>query len=184
MKRILTIILLLAVCAASHAVLKERDLARTLGVLRSELAANHEKQQAFMARYEQQGAAQHQLLVSYMNQCEQIGLMLYSQSSENTFDMAYACQQAVNLYRQLNDRDGRTLPYDRIIETMRRELERYDALITSLKSIPPVSPADEDLLSESDSILLNAIDSLEKAIEDSDSPAVPVGEGSEPVEGS
>lgn len=173
------------VCLSGHAVLKERDLARTLGVLRSELAANHEKQQAFMARYEQQGVAQHQLLVSYMNQCEQIGLMLYSQSNENTFDMAYACQQAVNLYRQLNDRDGRTLPYDRIIEAMKRELERYDALITSLKSIPPVAAADEDLLSESDSILLNAIDSLEKAIEDSDSAsAIPFGEEPGSAEGS
>jgi len=159
--------MLLAVLAVlpAHAVLKERDLARTLGVLRSELAANHEKQQAFMARYEQQGAAQHQQLVGYMNQCEQIGLMLYSQSSENTFDMAYACQQAVDLYRQLNDRNGRALPYDIIIASMRQELERYDALITSLKSIPPVAAADEDLLSESDSILLNAIDSLEAHID-------------------
>ena len=82
--RIMCVLLALLAVLPAHAVLKERDLARTLGVLRSELAANHEKQQAFMARYEQQGAAQHQQLVSYMNQCEQIGLMLYSQSSENT----------------------------------------------------------------------------------------------------
>ncbi len=54
----------------ARAVLKERDLARTLSVLRSELTADHEMQQAFMERYEQQGAAQHQQLVWYMNQCE------------------------------------------------------------------------------------------------------------------
>lgn len=162
MKKILaTLFLSLLVVIPSRAVLKERDLARTLGVLSAELRADYEKQQMFLQMYEQQGAQQHQQLVSYMNQCEQIGLMLYSQSTENTFDMAYACQQAVDLYRQLNDKNGRTLPYDRIIIRMKREIERYNSLITSLKSIPPVAENDEDLLTESDSILLNAIDSLE-----------------------
>ena len=165
------------------AVLKERDLARTLGVLREELAANYEKQQAFMARFEQQGAAQHQQLVWYMNQCEQIGLMLYSQSTENTFDMAYACQQAVDLYRRLNNRNGRTLPYDKVIDRIRGEIERYDALITSLKSMPPVAASDEDLLSSSDSLLLNAIDSLESKMDSIGQPleggGVPVPPGAE-----
>ena len=166
MKRVLAIVCvcLLAV-VPGRAVLKERDLARTLGVLRAELARDYEKQQIFMQMYEQQGAQQHQQLVSYMNQCEQIGLMLYSQSTENTFDMAYACQQAVNLYRQLNDKNGRTLPYDKIITKMKSEIERYDALIASLKSIPPVAKNDEEVLTESDSILLNAIDSLASRID-------------------
>ena len=166
MKRLTLIVLaLLMGLTNSHAVLKERDLARTLGVLRAELARDYEKQQVMMQMYEQQGAQQHQQLVSYMNQCEQIGLMLYSQSADNTFDMAYACQQAVNLYRQLNDKNGRTLPYDKIIARMKSEIERYDALIASLKSIPPVAKKDEETLTESDSILLQAIDSLESRID-------------------
>jgi len=166
MKRLTLIVLaLLMGLTNSHAVLKERDLARTLGVLRAELARDYEKQQVMMQMYEQQGAQQHQQLVSYMNQCEQIGLMLYSQSADNTFDMAYACQQAVNLYRQLNDKNGRTLPYDKIIARMKSEIERYDALIASLKSIPPVAKKDEEALTESDSILLQAIDSLESRID-------------------
>jgi len=162
MRRLLLLSFLLALTLPAGAVLKERDLARTIGVLRAELAADYAKQQAYKARYEQQGAAQHQQLVSYMNQCEQIGLMLYSQSTDNTFDMAYACQQAVDLHRRLDDRSGRMLPYDRIIERMRNEIERYDELIASLRSIPPVVQADS--LSQSDSILLNAIDSLEHEI--------------------
>ena len=145
-----------------NAVLKERDLARTLGVLKAELQAAYEKQQAFMARYEQQGAAQHQQLVKYMQQCEQVGLMLYSQSTENTFDMAYACQQATSLYRHLNERDSKMLQYDRIITHIQQELERYDALIASLKSIPPVVAGDS-VLTSSDTLLLAAIDSLEAA---------------------
>lgn len=166
MKRIsLYCVLFLLAILPADAVLKERDLARTLGVLRAELEANYEKQQAFMARYEQQGAAQHQQLVWYMNQCEQIGLMLYSQSTDNTFDMAYACQQAVDLHRRLNDRSGGVLPYEKVIERMKGEIERYDALITSLKSMPPVDEEDETLLSESDSILLSAIDSLQSKMD-------------------
>ncbi len=159
-KRLLALVCMALMCLThGNAVLKERDLARTLGVLKAELQANYERQQAFMARYEQQGAAQHQQLVRYMQQCEQIGLMLYSQSTENTFDMAYACQQATSLYRHLNERDSKMLQYDRIITHIEQELERYEALITSLKSMPPVQDADE-VLTSNDTILLAAIDSL------------------------
>ncbi|MBQ8968706.1 MAG: mechanosensitive ion channel [Bacteroidaceae bacterium] len=160
--------LLLLFVAPGHAVLKEKDLARTLGVLRAELAADYEKQQMFMQMYEQQGAMQHQQLVSYMNRCEQIGLMLYSQSMDNTFDMAYACQQATNLYREVNAKGGTSNKfhaYGKRIARLQRDIERYDALIASLKSMPPVDKADEEVLTESDSILLQAIDSLASRID-------------------
>ena len=80
MKKILaTLFLSLLVVIPSRAVLKERDLARTLGVLSAELRADYEKQQMFLQMYEQQGAQQHPHLLSYTNQCEPLGLMLYSQ---------------------------------------------------------------------------------------------------------
>lgn len=147
------------------AVLKERDLPRTLSVLKAELQDHYERQQSFMSMYEQRGARQHQMLVNYMQQCEQISLMLYSQSSENSFDMAYACQQATNLAQDLKKRNSRMHQYDKIIAQMQSEIERYDALIQSLKSMPPVSAKDADsVLSVYDSILIQAIDSLaEKA---------------------
>ena len=164
MKRILFSLLLCLVCAVqSFGVLKEKDLARTLGVLKAELQVDYERQQAFMAMYEQQGTQQHHQLVSYMQQCEQIGLMLFSQNVENTFDMAYACQQATTLYRQLNRPGGKMMQYDRIISHLEREIERYDALIGSLKSMPPVTQDADEALTESDTILLQAIDSLENA---------------------
>ncbi len=161
-ERILTVLLAIILCIAqSHAVLRERDLARTLGVLRAELQMNYEKQKQFMAMYEQQGTAQHQRLVNYMHKCEQISLMLYSQTTENTFEMAYACQQAINLSMELNNRDSKMNQYDKIIAGMKLEIERHDSLIVSLKSMPPISAADADsVMSASDSILLQAIDSL------------------------
>lgn len=157
--------LVLACAMSTMAVLKERDLPRTLGVLKAELQEKCERQQAFMSMYEQRGAQQHQMLVNYMQQCEQISLMLYSQSSENTFDMAYACQQATNLADDLKKRNSRMHQYDKIITQLRHEIERYDALIQSLKSMPPVSAQDADsVVSVYDSILMQAIDSLaEKA---------------------
>ncbi|MBO7069570.1 MAG: mechanosensitive ion channel family protein [Bacteroidaceae bacterium] len=163
MKKLLVFILLEAICLIpANAVLKEKDLARTLGVLKAELQEKYEQQQTFMAMYEQQGTQQHLQLVSYMHQCEQIGLMLYSQTTDNTFDMAYACQQATDLFNDLNNRDSKMRQYDKIILRIKQEIERYDALIQSLKSMPPVDAADADsILTENDSILMQAIDSLQ-----------------------
>ena len=164
MKKLLVFILLVTTCLIPvNAVLKEKDLARTLGVLKAELQSKYNQHQAFMAMYEQQGTQQHQQLVSYMHQCEQIGLMLYSQTTDNTFDMAYACQQATNLYHDLQNRDSKMHQYDKIILRIKQEIERYDALIQSLKSMPPIDAADADsVLTENDSILMQAIDSLQE----------------------
>ena len=151
--------LLLLIVNPAGSVLKEKDLARTIGVLKAELQANYEMQQAFMQSYEQQGMQQHQQLVWYMQQCEQIGLMLYSQSTDNTFDMAYACQQASNLRRDLDNRNSKMRQYDKIIARITQEIERTDNLIRSLKRMPPVVDGDS-ILSASDSILFQAIDSL------------------------
>jgi len=150
---------LLAFAAPASSVLKEKDLARTLGVLKAELQTNYEMQQAFIQSYEQQGMQQHKQLVWYMQQCEQIGLMLYSQSTDNTFDMAYACQQAANLKRDLSNRNSKMRQYDKFIARLKQEIERTDFLIRSLKRMPPVIDADSTL-SASDSVLLQAIDSL------------------------
>ena len=152
--------LLLLFTIPAGSVLKEKDLARTLGVLKAELQRNYEQQQAFMQSYEQQGMQQHKQLVWYMHQCEQIGLMLYSQSTENTFDLAYACQQAANLRRDLDNRNSKMRQYDKFIVRLKQEIERNDNLIRSLKRMPPVIDADS-ILSSSDSILIQAIDSLD-----------------------
>ncbi len=159
MKKIFLAVLLLLFAASAGSVLKEKDLARTLGVLKAELQRNYEMQQAFMQSYEQQGMQQHKQLVWYMHQCEQIALMLYSQSTDNTFDMAYACQQAANLRRDLDNRNSKMRQYDKFIVRLKQEIERIDYLIRSLKRMPPIIEGDS-ILSASDSILIQAIDSL------------------------
>ncbi len=134
MKRYLTLFLVLLFALPSMGVLKERDLARTLGVLRLELEHNYHQQKKFLARYELMSKGQHQELVDYMKRSEQIGLMLYSQRTDNTFDVAYACQQATDLYNSL----GKTnMPYAQVRERILTEVDRYDSLIYSLKCLPP-----------------------------------------------
>ena len=60
MKRLIIAILFLTLGMAAHAVMKERDLARTLGVLKLELHQNYSKQKEFMARYEMMSKGQHE----------------------------------------------------------------------------------------------------------------------------
>lgn len=134
MKRLTIALLSLVLCLAAHAVMKERDLARTLGVLKLELHQNYSKQKEFMARYEMMSKGQHEQLVDYMKRSEQIGLILYSQRTDFTFDMAYACQQATDLYKELHSTN---MPYEQVKERLLAEVARYDSLIIALSALPP-----------------------------------------------
>lgn len=158
-KIILTFVVALCTVLPSWAVLQEESLARTLGVLRLELRNNWKKQKSFMARYESQQEMQHKTLVAYMQRSEQIGLMLYSQKSDFTFDIAYSCQQATKLHQELNSTN---VPYDLIRDKMRSEMARYDSLIYALEQLPPAigkakaKPGNEI----TDSLLVSAADTI------------------------
>jgi small-conductance mechanosensitive channel len=135
MKRIVLLLTIaLLTSTQSQAVLKEKDLAKTLNILRLELNMNYREQQVMMQRYEQQSAVQHKQLIDYMQRCDQISLMLYSQKSDHTFDIAYACTQATKLYKELGTNN---IPYGRIRDRITSEIARYDSLITALKELPP-----------------------------------------------
>lgn len=156
MKR-LTFILTLFICfgLSASAVLKEHDLPKTLRILRLELERNYNKQKVMLLQYEQQSADQHAALMDYVKQSEQISLILYSQKSDFTFDIAYACQEATNLYRKLNKN---TMPYDKIKENLLSEIARYDSLIISLKALPPaIKDSKKSKLTAVDSITMNII---------------------------
>lgn len=134
MRKTLLLLLLLVVTLPATAVLKEKDLATTLAVLRAELENAYNEQRVNVARYNQRTQQQHQQMVSLMQRSDQIALMLYSQKQDFTFDMTYACHEATN---QFNEFSKQRLPYDRILERINSEIARYEALIKSLRSIPP-----------------------------------------------
>lgn len=135
MKRIIAFALIcLATIFQAHAVLKEKDLAQTLGVLRAELERTYNEESYRLARFEKKNAEQHTNLIKMMQRSDQISLMLYSQNSDFTFDMAYACQSATEQYRTLKTRH---LPYAKMKERLLFEIDRYSALIQALQNIPP-----------------------------------------------
>lgn len=141
MKKLLLFFLTTLLVIPVGAVLKERDLARTLGVLRAELEQTEAQQKVQLKHYAVMQSTQHEQLVDYMQRSEQIALMLYSQKQDFTFDVAYACQQATDLHRELH---SKTVPYARIQERMKGEIARYEGLVKSLKDLPPAVSVDED----------------------------------------
>lgn len=150
MKKIAIFLVMIMVALSASAVLKERDLARTLDVLQAELEHAYTEQQAQLKLYEQYTKAQHKQLVETMQRIDQISIILYSQRADFTFDMAYACQQASDLYR--NNRI-QALPYKRIIAMLQSEIQRHDSLVVVLRNI---SPAIDNKLNDS----ITAVDSL------------------------
>ncbi len=135
MKKIFIFVLLSALTVfQAQAVLKEKDLSQTLGVLRSELELAYNEQKAMMERFEKRNVEQHNILIQMLQSSNQIALMLYSQNSDFTFDMAYACQAATEQYHALGQRHA---PYNKMKERINAEIERFDALITTLQNLPP-----------------------------------------------
>ncbi len=132
----LAFILLIAVVSPhAGAVLKERTLANTLGVLRAELEQQYAKQRQYIAMQEQQNGQQHAHLISLMQRYNQISLMLYSQKSDYVFDLTYACEEATDLSKSL---EKQVLPYDHIINELDARIENFNELIFTLEKLPPI----------------------------------------------
>ena len=134
MKRILlTFVLIIVFIAESGAVLKEKDLEQTLTILQVELEQyNNELTMRSARRQERTKTMITQLLLT-LKQADQNALMLYSQQTENVFDMTYACQEATKLYREFNKRQ---LPFAQFLQKNQAELARYDSIIVRLESMP------------------------------------------------
>ena len=150
MKKIFIFVLLCVLTVfQAHAVLKEKDLFQTLRVLRAELEQTYNKQQNIMAVFEKRNVDQHTELIRMMQNSNQIALMLYSQSSDFTFDMAYACQAATEQYRQLKSHH---MPYNKMKARLLSEIDRYDALIAVLENLPPKLLPNGELSAAPDSL--------------------------------
>ncbi len=153
---IFAFICLLTVSQA-HAVLNERNLAKTLGVLRAELEQTYNQEQIRLDRFQKMNQEQHANLIMMMQKSNQIALMLYSQNDDFTLDMAYACEAATEQYHQLMFRH---LPYAQMKERLKSEIARYEELIKSLRDLPPRVGIDGQPLRIPDSIRrkINSVD--------------------------
>ncbi|SEA17279.1 Mechanosensitive ion channel [Prevotella sp. tc2-28] len=133
MRRLLTIIVILATTLSTHAVLKEKDLPQTLQILRSELVNYHRELTGMIEQNRKQSESVRNQLIETMLRSNQNSLMLYSQKQEYVFDLTYACNEATDQYHLFQQQQ---LPFKAYLNKTNNDIARYDSLIGSLKAMP------------------------------------------------
>ena len=134
MKRILLFcVFTLAIVIEAGAVLKEKDLEQTLGILRTELKQYDNELDRRSTMRKERTKRLIQQLMGTMKRADQNALMLYSQQQDNVFDLTYACHEATQQYRNFHKQQ---LPFTSFLEKTEGEIARYDSLINHLQGIP------------------------------------------------
>lgn len=116
----------------SKAVLQEDSLQNSLSVLRHELITKHYEQTERLNQSKTIGKNVMMQLKEIGEKSAQVSLMLYSQNSDNIFDVTYACQEATDLW---NDFQTKTRPFHDMINESNLEIARYDSLINVLSTM-------------------------------------------------
>ena len=160
MKKRLLIIFAVALALAipAYAVFNERNFAQTLTILRSELHQENEKMSQQRDRLMQTNSAQHDQLVEMTKRCNELALILYSQNPDYTFDMTYALEEVTKQYDAYTKQK---MPFDKIVERLNLEIERYEHLAEALRRLPPALDK-LDILPDSLSAVIDSIASREK----------------------
>lgn len=131
-KYICVVLLVLATVLPAGAVLKESNMAQTLGVLCEELSETHKEQKARAERFEQRNKQFQRSIGRDLELCNNIELMLYSQKEQNIFDLAYACGQATELYKRVS----RTRSFKQFEQQQDEQIAQYEHLVQALNNIP------------------------------------------------
>ena len=133
MRRFITILLVLFTVVSAQAVLKEKDLAQTLNILRSELTTHHRELSQQIEMNKKHSERVYSRLMETMQRSNQNSLMLYSQKLDYVFDLTYACHEATEQYHEFQSQQ---LPFRTFLGKAEAEIARYDSLIISLKAMP------------------------------------------------
>lgn len=116
----------------AHAVLKEKDLAGTLVILRKDLTTIYQDN-SHTSTYERSHTKALKNMYDFKRRSDQNALMLYSQKKEYVFDLAYACHEATELYKSFHKK---TRPFHTFVDKTTFDVSRYDSLIVTLQSMP------------------------------------------------
>ncbi len=136
-KRFFALLLLLTVITIpSCAVLKEKDLTQTLGILRAELTKTHGEQEKNTQKMALQEERTRREFMRIWQRSNQNAMMLYSQKADYVFDLTYACHEATDHFHEFKQL---SLPFRTYIDKMEKELARYDSLIVSLQNMPTMN---------------------------------------------
>lgn len=120
----------------SQAVLKEKDLNNTLSILRNELTQTHQEQKRMQIKFKNSSDKVKKNLFSILSKSNQNALMLYSQKLDYVFDLAYACHEATDQFRDFKEN---SLPFRSYVTKINGEVARYDSLVGSLQSMPTMT---------------------------------------------
>jgi len=141
------------------AVFNEKDLAHTLSVLRFELAQQNARMENSKALISRNSDRQHQQMVEMIKKCNELSLILYSQNQNFTFDLTYALHEVTEKYEQY---EAHRMPYDKILEDLNAEVDRYERLAEALRRLPPalasMNEIPDSLTLAGDSLLMKLVD--------------------------
>jgi len=136
-------------CLPAGAVLKESTMRQTLGVLCEELSNTHKEQQQNLKRFQSRNSGFQRSIGRDLELCNNIELMLFSQKDQNVFDVAYACNQATELYSRLS----RTRSFKEFEDQQDEQIEQYGKLINALEHISPHLLKDKNMQVTRDSCI-------------------------------
>ena len=129
------------VCSLSaNAVLKEKNLERTLAILRAELTNTHREMSQRMETNKQKAETMRKSLLSVLQKSNQNALMLYSQKEDYVFDLTYACHEATEQYQTFVKFQ---VPFKTYLDKTELDIARYDSLVSSLKRMPVMVLSDK-----------------------------------------
>ena len=160
-KRIIALLCVLLPMAPLWAVFKENNLNQTLSVLLMELKETYAGLQKFSGSAEQRIQEQHQKLAQLVDECNELSVILYSQASENTFDLTFALNEVTRQYEQFK---SESTPYAEVRAKLTDEMERYNRLVLTLRKMPPERTAQEIVQENTVAV---ALDSATTALADS-----------------
>ena len=120
----------------SQAVLKEKDLNNTLSILRNELTQTHQEQKRMQIKFKNSSDKVKKNLFAILSKSNQNALMLYSQKLDYVFDLAYACHEATDQFRDFKEN---SLLFRSYVTKINGEVARYDSLVGSLQSMPTMT---------------------------------------------
>ena len=135
-KRFLTIAFAVFVFAIPVlSIVNGQPLTDVLRDLRSELKMVLEQSEEEQLLFEKEYERQHQRMVDVISASNELSILLYTQEQEMTFDLAYALNKVTTAYKDFS-KDRR--PYDRIVNDLNIEIDRYARLVEALRRLPPV----------------------------------------------
>ena len=123
-----------------HAVLKEKNLEKTLAILRVELTNQHREMSQQAETYKLKAETMRKSLISVLQRSNQNALMLYSQKQDYVFDLTYACHEATEQYQEFVSFQ---VPFKAYLDKTNLDIARYDSLIGSLKRMPVMVLSDK-----------------------------------------